>query len=482
MIFSLQNRNVIGVAVLIVLLIGTADAQYSLVGKAVQTGTKTYQLTPDSLWKEGSVWNNNKIDLNNSFDLYFDLYFGIHDVTGADGMTFTLQPLSTNIGNAGLGLGVGGVTPSLIVEYDTYQNTPYDIVADHIAIEKNGNVDHNTLNTLAGPIQASASSINIEDGQFHTSRVKWNAATKTLDVYFDCVLRLSYTNDVVANIFAGNPNVYYGFTASTGGSKNEQIVRDFHFVPYKKMVDTICAGDSIQIDISGDLTYNWSPDSNITSTTSSKPFLFPTVPTQYLVDVTNCYASWQDTIVVAVNAKPLVDLGPDVSACFAEGKTLMDTLPNIYSSVQWSNGSNGLTIVYTKAEQVIVAVSNAFSCQSKDTIAVTAYCDSMSLCFPNVFTPNGDGINDDFRPCGNTEEEIKSGNISFYNTHLTFMHFVIYDRWGIKVFEEKKTEIPIWDGLVSNNLASSGTYYWVANYSDLTNKSFEKSGYLTLLR
>jgi gliding motility-associated-like protein len=71
-------------------------------------------------------------------------------------------------------------------------------------------------------VQASAASDNIEDCQWHTFRIVWNAVTKTITVYFDGTQRLTATVDMVATYFNNDPNVYWGFTAATGGANNLQ--------------------------------------------------------------------------------------------------------------------------------------------------------------------------------------------------------------------------------------------------------------------
>ena len=55
-----------------------------------------FQLTPNSGNRVGSVWNNNKIDLNNDVTLEFKLYLGNNNA-GADGAAFAFQ--STNKSN-----------------------------------------------------------------------------------------------------------------------------------------------------------------------------------------------------------------------------------------------------------------------------------------------------------------------------------------------------------------------------------------------
>lgn len=201
------------------------DNPYHLNGKAFQETCNCYTLTPDELFLSGSLWNINKISLNEPFDFKFNLFLGCVDADGADGIAFVLQPISTSIGSDGGGLGYDGVTPSIGVLVDTWQNLedndPFD---DHIAIHKNGIIDHSPLTDVAQPVTALASGGNIEDCQWHTLRIKWDPVTKLISTQIDGVDRVSATIDMVADIFGGNPEVFWGFTAATGGSKNLQKV------------------------------------------------------------------------------------------------------------------------------------------------------------------------------------------------------------------------------------------------------------------
>ena len=100
--------------------------------------------------KAGSVWNINQIDLNQPFDYSFTVNLGCNNTSqwaGADGMVFALQPFNTSIGSPGGQMGLGGVSPSLGVYLDTYQNTAHgDIFNDHISINLDGDVIHTSSN------------------------------------------------------------------------------------------------------------------------------------------------------------------------------------------------------------------------------------------------------------------------------------------------------------------------------------------------
>lgn len=155
-------------------------AQYTVNGNAQQVNCRCYTLTSAAATQSGSVWNNNRIDLSNSFDFVFDVYLGNMNSPGADGMAFVMQPISSSVGSSGSGLGFQGIVPSIGITLDTYQNSSSDNDPsyDHIAIQRNGDLNHSSANNLAGPVQASATNVNIEDGANHTLRISWDAVTK----------------------------------------------------------------------------------------------------------------------------------------------------------------------------------------------------------------------------------------------------------------------------------------------------------------
>lgn len=196
--------------------------QFNAVGSALSQSCSCYQLTPNTGWQGGAVWNNNALNLAVSFDFNFQVYLGCND-GGADGIAFVLQ--NTNTGSSGNGGGLGYMgfpNQSVAIEIDTYQNSNYgDPWFDHIALESQGNVNHN----LVPPVQASATLSNIEDCAWHDFRVVWNATTQNITVFFDGVQRLTYTfaGGIIASIFNGaTSNIYWGFTGATGALFNLQ--------------------------------------------------------------------------------------------------------------------------------------------------------------------------------------------------------------------------------------------------------------------
>jgi len=202
---------------------GQSSNPYHINGSAMQENCNCYTLTPDANTRSGSVWNIYKIDLTKSFDFNFNVFLGCSDAMGADGIAFVLQPLSTSIGSTGGGLGIEGISPSIAVVIDTWQNTYHnDPSYDHVAIHRNGNINHATSDNLAGPVMALADYNNIEDCKWHTFRIIWNAEQKILKAEIDGIERVQTATDLIQGVFRGDPNVFWGFTGSTGGSKNHQ--------------------------------------------------------------------------------------------------------------------------------------------------------------------------------------------------------------------------------------------------------------------
>jgi gliding motility-associated-like protein len=194
---------------------------YHINGSAFQENCNCYTLTPDELLRSGSVWNVNKISLVNSFDYKFNVNLGCRDTDGADGLVFVLQPISTSVGSVGGGLGFQGIRPSIGVAIDTWQNTgDEDPFVDHLAIHRDGDLNHRSSNNLAGPV--TASNVNIEDCEWHVLQIVWNATTKRLSAIIDNKDSVHVVLDLVTSVFGGNPEVFWGFTGSTGGARNRQ--------------------------------------------------------------------------------------------------------------------------------------------------------------------------------------------------------------------------------------------------------------------
>ena len=360
----------------ILYLAATANAQFVLNGDATQVSDICFELTPDDFWRGGSIWNEEKINLNESFSMTINAFLGCKDVAGADGLYFAFQPINTSQGDVGGGIGYEGISPSIGIEVDTWQNgSVIDPPEDHIAIMRNGSINHASADNLAGPIQASPNSPNIEDCEYHQFRVVWDVPTLTLFVYFDCELRLTYTGDLVNEVFNGDPEVFWGFTSATGGARNkhEVCLTEIKFVEPIEDI-TICPGGQTQLEATGGDSYLWLPPFGLSDNTIANPLVSPDTTTTYIIEISNnnCELKQYDTLTVFVTGPEAdLDLGPDVAICENDGSVLDATVQSSFpTDYLWSTGSTSATLTPTFAGNYSVTVTINDGCVTEDNINV----------------------------------------------------------------------------------------------------------------
>ena len=349
------------IVVLVLLIVANTSLVYGqlnavVTGDAFSQGNNCYVITQDQDFQAGGVWYDNPIDFDTDFTIYYQNNFGNKDANGADGMALVFKRNATPvIGGAGGGVGYSGILSSLVVEFDTFQNLNLgDPSIDHISIMRDGVSSHNSGNNLSGPVQASSTSINIEDGNTHEVRIDWNATTKVLNVFFDCVLRLSLVTDIKNNIFSGDDSVFFGFVGSTGGLTNLHQVcfNRVSFVDNLQLQDEIiCDQEPVQVDatIPSGVTYSWLPINGVSNPSVPNPMLAPTITTTYTVTIADiCGETTTEDLTVTV--LPVVNSIFTPVAPICEGDTL-NNLPldsNNGISGTWSPAiNNTVTTVYT---------------------------------------------------------------------------------------------------------------------------------------
>jgi gliding motility-associated-like protein len=190
-----------------------AFADATIVGECIE-------LTQNQGDQQGCAWFQNAIDFNFPFTHEMTANFGIKDASGADGICLVYQSNGQDFcGGTGEGIGAGGMPNSAIFEFDTWSNGNLnDPSDDHCSFNVNGNMNHN--NSIEGPIILG----NIEDGLDHNILFEWNPAGNLFSVYFDNVLVLSGSYDIINNCFGGSNMAFWGYTSSTGGSSNSHVI------------------------------------------------------------------------------------------------------------------------------------------------------------------------------------------------------------------------------------------------------------------
>lgn len=503
-----------------------------------------FELTPNEFNSSGSIWNAEKINLNQSFQVVMEIFLGCADVDGADGIVFGFQPLNTSIGGIGGGIGFQNIRPSIGIEFDTWQNVQLtDPTYDHLAIIKNGDVDHSTANTLGGPIQASPTNTNVEDCQFHELRVNWDAPTNRLEVYFDCQFRMSYVGDIVNDIFGGDPEVFWGFTSATGGARNSHRVCFSYTTFLDELEDVVmCPGGQVELRARGGTQYTWTPATGLDNPNIANPIASPAQTTDYTVEILDpCgFPLFNEVTVEVAGDSVFFDLGPDTMLCSGEQLILDVTTPT--AVYQWSNGADtpqlaisnqGLhAVTVTRTDTFCISSDKIFIdivpspmvdlgpdldlCEGESTVLYAGFqladyywqdgstLDSLvvsqsgeyQVTLSNICGIVSDEVNVIIGDCNevyipNAFSPNNDGINDFFTIldggDVTVIHLLqIFDRWGGLVFEARdflpNDHTTSWDGLVNGKMASPGVYAYMLDVSFRDGKRAMQSGELNLVR
>lgn len=212
----------------------SSTAGLTLNGSAAKTTTSdgsVLRLTPALANQSGSAFSTATINAAD-FSTFFQFritnpggtIFDCNTESGADGIVFVVQNVSSSIGGAGAGIGYSGIGHSVGVEFDTWCNAGnHDPSSNHLGIDINGNVDHGvgSLNTLN-------ISPNFDDGNLWYAWIDYNGTVlevRTNQTGIRPTTAMLIRNLNISSILGAN-NAYVGFTSGTGADwGNHDIIR-----------------------------------------------------------------------------------------------------------------------------------------------------------------------------------------------------------------------------------------------------------------
>jgi gliding motility-associated-like protein len=134
---------------------------------------------------------------------------------------------------------------------------------------------------------------------------------------------------------------------------------------------------------------------------------------QYVLQIDSASCTAYDTVVVTENSLPLILLNPDTVVCFSDlNQIALDA--GAFESYLWEpTGETTRTVYATEAMLYLLTVTDTNGCKNSLKVSVDEAC-AEALYFPNVFTPNGDGINDAYEIKGATQK-VQDFSIQIYN-------------------------------------------------------------------
>jgi gliding motility-associated-like protein len=277
------------------------------------------------------------------------------------------------------------------------------------------------------------------------------------------------------------PKTYYlQVTDTTTGCSafDSAMVRRFSFSVRASSVK--CSGDSSQLSIdtiigTPPFNYLWTPSTGLSSDTARNPKAKTTGNSSYTVfvsDTNNC----SDSVKVDILITSAVDASfkHSIAASCDKAMLMLENTSQNAVSYEWIMNGNVISqdihpeieIPFNQNFDITLQAFGGDGCTdtSSNTDAVKGFDDYFTGKLPNVFSPNGDNINDLF--------DVKVGQRLEQCTNVE-----IYNRWGQLVFKSFGVSHQ-WDGKTfEGENCPDGVYFYVVEINQTVYK-----GNVTLLR
>ncbi len=247
---------------------------------------------------------------------------------------------------------------------------------------------------------------------------------------------------------------------------------------------TVSINTSAVVDLGQDTILCWNSTRELsTGVANADEYLWSTGETTSTITVSDVGTYWvrvskgtcsdYDTISLSrsCNSCPFTNLSvtptthtliiTDSVQLSASGGVSYQWTPETYLSN--SNIANPIASPLNNIVYTVLAV-NENGCQASRDVEITIDFETEIVVIPNVFTPNGDNVNDYF----------SIENIEFFNN----TRLQVFNRWGEIVYDEVNYESE-WNGTKDGKNIAEGLYYYVLNFFD-QGKSFK--GTITIIR
>lgn len=242
-------------------------------------------------------------------------------------------------------------------------------------------------------------------------------------------------------------------------------------------VPTICNGYQTQLSIDSTSGYTYSWVNSFGTVLSTDTIVTITSAGNYTLTVSNACGSTTQAITigsasidVSFDADTTMGLAPlhvqftNTSSgadsyywLFGNGDTLSTTVFNPTADLHQHFEEAGTYVVY------LLGTNGSNYCSASMSMEIIVLAQDIGVVIPNVFSPNGDAINDYF---GVQSYGIKQFSCSIYN------------RWGTLITELDNVS----ERWTPGSNTSEGTYFYMIKATGIDNKDYSKEGYLLLVR
>ncbi len=180
------------------------------------------------------------------------------------------------------------------------------------------------------------------------------------------------------------------------------------------------------------------------------------------------------TVIITVHALPQLQLSASNTTVAAGDTVQLNTTAGSAYTYQWQPaGAMSDPAIHNpigtinQSTWIRVQVSDTNGCIATDSVFIAVVECFGNIYVPNVFSPNNDGANDEFRVYGNC---------------ILLNSLKVFNRWGEKVWETDDINAH-WDGYYRGELQQPGVFVYLLSYfNTATGKAKQLKGSLTLIR
>ena len=362
----------------------------------------------------------------------------------------------------------------LVPDATAVGNGIYYVEATNLGCTSNGSV---TVTVVTTPDVDTQTPVEVCDS--YELPIITGAALSGAQNYFDAT-----GGPTVANIVTGpitSSTTLFVYDGASGCSDEETLLITINPLPSVTLVsggDTYCEGEAVSeilVDVTGtgNFTVDYTLDGAALSTSgTTNPLSLGNAAGVYIItnitDGTACTNGANGSQTIVVNPIPSAPLaGSDSEYCSTVDPNLMTAsggggiltwysdaaLTNILGTGTTLNPSIGLGVT------TYYVTETEFGCEGP-TSQVVISINGCEITIPTAFTPDGDGMNDDW--------EILDIDKTYPNNIV-----YVYNRWGNLLFTSVQGDYDNnrWDGTYKELSLPVGSYYFIIHYNDKANET-----------
>jgi gliding motility-associated-like protein len=226
----------------------------------------------------------------------------------------------------------------------------------------------------------------------------------------------------------------------------------------------------VSLSATGSGTLNWYDAADLTNPQASGTNYNPAInsTTSYFVTAFDGNCTSAATTVPAIKfpmpAKP--SFGKNSGICSGDNLVIS---PGSYDHYLWQDNSTASSFTVTAPGNYSVVVKTTDGCSDSAAITIELSHNCDDILFPTAFSPNNDGLNDQFGP-------MPLRNLALLKNYS----LRIYNRYGQVVFSSTNP-FEKWDGSFRGQPVDTGSCMWRAEYIYNNGNTLKKEGSITIV-